>query len=80
MVAISFNVQNSLCCFEISSLFNLPRFQTCAIKCIERWFCYLLANKNHSDLSFDSFRKLLSSSELEITSEMELVVAVDSWI
>ena len=32
MVAISFYVKNVLCFFEVPRMFNLPGFQTCAIK------------------------------------------------
>ena len=37
---------------------------------------FIFANKNHFKLSFDSFRKVLCSTELDITTEMKLVIAV----
>ena len=74
------NVENALCYFEGSMVFDLSYLKVSAVKCICRWFCYLVANKKHINLSFKLFKKLLSSSELNITSEMELVIAVDSWI
>ena len=80
IIESSINVENALFVFEGSILFNLPRLKVSALKCIFRWFSYLVSNKKHYDLKFDSFRSLLFSSALDITSEMEVVIAADSWI
>ena len=80
IIESSINVENAFFVFEGSILFNLPRLKVSALKCIFRWFSYLVSNKKHYDLKFDSFRSLLFSSALDITSEMEVVIAADSWI
>ena len=50
----SVNVDNALCYFEGSRVFNLPGLKVSALKCICRWFCYLVANKKYFHLSLES--------------------------
>ena len=47
---------------------------------IERWFCLLIGEQKHLDLSFRSFVKVCANSELNTTSELEVVNAIESWI
>ena len=54
--------------------------QNCALKYIQRWFCYLTENNKHLDLSFDQMINILSSSRLDITSELEVFNAAEAWI
>ena len=39
-----------------------------------------MTNQKHLDLDFRAFKKICKSSELNITSEMELVHAIKNWI
>ena len=48
--------------------------------CIRRWFCYLAENKMLDGFSFRLIVKILSSSGLNVTSELEVAQAVNSWI
>ena len=69
-------------CFllEISHFFNNEQAIMQCLKYIERWFCLIMSNQKHLELSFKAFIKICESSELNITSEMELVHAIESWI
>ena len=66
--------------YEISKHFHQTDLHTYTKKYIQRWFCLLVANNEHLDLSFDLIENVLSSSDLEITSEIELLNAADFWI
>ena len=80
LLSKSITHENAICYFELSRLFHLPCLQNQVFEFIQRWFCFLAANKRHLDLSFASLRKLLFSSELDVTSETEVVFAAEEWI
>ena len=54
--------------------------QSYTLNYIERWFCLIVENKKHLDLSFSILKNLCLSSNLNITSELEVLNAVVCWI
>ena len=51
-----------------------------ALEYIERWFGLVVEEKKHLDLMFEQFEKVLYSSNLNISSEVEIFNAADGWI
>ena len=70
--------------FESVMLFYqlYPHFSIfhCAFEFIERWFCLITEKQMHLDLPVYFFKRVLSSSGLNITSELEVFKAAVSWI
>ena len=64
----------------MSNCFRQVDLHTFTFKYVQRWICLLAERKHHLDLSFGLIMKLLSSSDLDISSEMELINFADSWI
>ena len=54
--------------------------QSYALNYVERWFCLIVENNKHLDLSFSVFKNLCLSGNLNITSELEVFNATDDWI
>ena len=73
-------LDNAFLMYEICTVFINKKAKMQALDYIERWFCFAVENKKHVDLRFGLFRKLCASSNLNTTSEMEIVNAAESWI
>ena len=72
---------NNVCFhFETSKCFYQIDLHKSTFKCIQRWLCLLIDNNKHLDMSYDFIKKVLSFSELDTTSEIELINFVDSWV
>ena len=63
--------------FEVFKLSNLSKLATTYI---QSWFTTVTETKNFLELDFVSLKKILSSSELLITSEIQVFNAVVIWI
>ena len=74
------NVQNMLTLFQFSNCFNLKNFADVAFKYIERCFTMLVDSDNFLELDYNVVSKLLASSKLDITSELEVLTASFAWI
>ena len=58
--------------YQLSSFYNLSGFKNDALNYIYRWFTIIAKIENFQQLDFDSVSKILSSSELSISSELEV--------
>ena len=58
--------------YQLSSFYNLKGFRNEALNYIYRWFTIIAKTENFQQLDFNSVNKILSSSELNISSELEI--------
>ena len=66
--------------FQLSSIYNLVDFRNEALYYIHRWFTVIAKTENFQQLDFNSVIKILSSSELNISSELEVFNASNFWL
>ena len=66
--------------YQLSSFYNLIGFRNEALNYIYRWFTIIAKTENFRQLDFNSVNKILSSSELNICSELEIFNASDFWL
>ena len=63
--------------YQLSSYFNLISFRNEVLDYIYRWFTVIAKTENFRQLDFNNVNKILSSSELNISSELEVFNASD---
>ena len=73
-------VQNVAMYYQVANCFNLKNICKPIFRFIERWFTTVSESKNFLELDFFLFAKIISSSELHIDSELEVIKSIDSWI
>ena len=73
-------LQNITLYLELAYLFNLPNLAREALKVVERCYTSVIETKNFLHLSSGNVKKVLLSSELHITSELEIFNAAEHWI
>ena len=61
----------------ISNIFSV---RNCSLSYIELWFSSVAENKSFLDMNLNQLKRVIASSELNITTELEVVNSVDSWI
>ena len=66
--------------YQLANVFNLTSLYKETFSYIERCFSIFVENKNFLDLSFFLVSKILASSELFITSELEVLDAANKWL
>ena len=74
------NFQNVVTYFQITSYFNLNKISKHALSYIQRCFALVSEGNNFLELDFVLILKIVSSSELNIDTEMEVLNAADSWV
>ena len=74
------NAQNVSFYYKLSGVFDLKSFSNATFSLIERFFTTVAGSQNFFQLDFDLVRKILKSSQLHITSELEVFDAAESWI
>ena len=74
------NINTVILLYKLSFLYNIPKLVQITLKCLERCFTIVAENKNFKELNFTFVRKIFSSSDLHITSELEVFNAVEGWI
>ena len=74
------NIQNVVAIYYFFRLFNLSSVSKKSFQFIERCFPILVDSTPFLELEFKSISKILSSSELNIDSELEVFEAVVSWL
>ena len=74
------NLNNVLLCYKIADFFNLRNVADINLYYIERCFTMVAETRKFLELDFTLVKKILSSSELEINSELEVFSAADNWI
>ena len=66
--------------FQLSSFYNLKGFRNDALNYIYRWFTIIAKIENFQHLEFNNISRILSSCELNISSELEVFNASDFWL
>ena len=70
----------SVAVYQFSELFNFSNLNRVTLSYIERCFTMVVGSENFLNLSFSSLSKILSSSQLHITSELKIFDAADKWL
>ena len=80
LVEKSLNYQNVLTYLQFTKAFNLFSVYKRTLRYIESSFTMVLETKNFLELDINQVSKILTSSELVITSEVEVFLAADKWV
>ena len=72
--------QNVATFHQLSSVFHLPDLANMTSDYIQRCFAIVAETKNFLELDFRIINKILSSSKLNISSEVEIFKAADAWL
>ena len=73
-------LNNACIHFNIFKLNHHLNTRTCVLKYIERWFTTIVKKKKQVELSFDLVKEIFSSSQLNVSSEVEVLKAADAWL
>ena len=71
------NIENSIALYQF---IRSPKFSKLCKRYIDCSFLMVAESKNFLQLSYDAVLKILSSSQLNITSEIEVFRSADKWI
>ena len=74
------NMHNVTLYYKLANIFNLSSLAQATLRGIERCFTFVVETNNFLKLDFSLVRKILSSSELHTTSEIEVFNIVNDWI
>ena len=66
--------------YKLSKLFNLSTLKDVFFRYMERCFLMVAETRNFLELDFPLVKNILYSSELHITSELEVCSVADEWI
>ena len=66
--------------FQLIKIFHLPSLKKEAINYIERCFTALVEEKSFLEISFNCLKEILLSSELYVTSELEIYKFAEKWL
>ena len=73
-------MHNVLTFYSLAKLYKLPTVFEKSLLYIERCFQMVVKTQNYLHLDFSIVAKILSSSELNIHSEVEIFNAVITWL
>ena len=73
-------IKNAITFYSVAKTHKLFGVAGTAIKIIESCFSMLIETENFSQLDFDCVLKVISSSKLNIHSEVEIFDAVNTWL
>ena len=71
---------NAVSVYHFSNLFNLPSLKNLTLSYIERCFTIVSDNKSFLELDYNFIYKILASSKLLITSEIEVFKVAKRWL
>ena len=74
------NIRNAASYYELTGLFSLQKLTKKLQNYLELHFTTVAETTGFLDLDFALVKKILSSSSLKITSELEVFNAVDAWV
>ena len=74
------NLQNFTFFFKFADVFHMPKLYQTTLHHIERCFTLAVESSNFLNLNFALVRKILCSSELHLTTEIEVFKAANDWI
>ena len=72
--------QNIITFYHLCEFYRLPNLMKVAEKYINCWFTTVAKSDNFLQLDFQLLLKILSCSNLNLTSEIEVLVAADFWM
>ena len=73
-------IKNVAMYHQFAKVFNLPTLAKETFRCMERCFSMVVENSNFLQSEFTVVSRLLSSSKLNICSELEVFHAADAWL
>ena len=73
-------LKNAASVYQFVNLFNLPSLQSLTLSYIERCFTIVSDDESLLELEFSCISKILATSELLITSEIEILNVVNRWL
>ena len=73
-------LRNATIFYHLAEIFNLTKFSKTVLNYIERCFKMTFENNNFMELDYALVLKLLSSSELNIDTELEVFQAANKWL
>ena len=71
------NIQNITLYYQIADIFNVTILGEASLHYIGRCFTIVMETRNYKELKLKLVRKIIGSSELHITSELEVFNAAD---
>ena len=74
------SVKNVTTFYQWGKLYKVTSLIEVALIYIERCFAMVVENQNFLELDFNPVIKILSSSELNIDSELEIINAANKWL
>ena len=80
LIEENLTITNVVCLYYIPQLFNSSKLSKSPKLLVERCFPMIVNSTSFIELDFKHVAKILSSSELNIDSEMEVFNAITSWL
>ena len=74
------NIQNVLNYYQLAKLFNVSHLEKGALIYIERCFTMLVDTQHFLELDYTAVSKILASSGVLITSELEVYKSANKWL
>ena len=74
------NMHNFTFFFKVADVFHMPKLSQTTLHYIERCFKLAVESSNLLNLNFALVRRILCSSELHLTTEIEVFKAANDWI
>ena len=74
------NVQRVSAFYQLADIFNVSKLAQTTFRYIERCFTMIVTSPNFLELGFNFVDKILASSELNVTSEQEVLNAAEQWV
>ena len=66
--------------YQLANIFHLPNIMKIALNYIERCFSIISETRSFLDLDYAFVKNIISSSDLNIDSEREVLCAVNNWV
>ena len=73
-------IKNAASIYQFVNMFNLSSLENSALSYIERLFTIVSDNDSFLDIEYNLISKIFASSELLVTSEIEVYKAVERWL
>ena len=73
-------VENVAIFYTLATIFNLKTISNCTFSLIARRFATVVENRNFLELDYSCAAKILASSELSKTAELEAFHAAERWL
>ena len=80
LIESKLNIKNTAVIYSVSQLFNCSIVSKALLEFIERCFPMFVDSTSFLELDYKHILKILSTSELNIDSEMEVFNAIVSWL